>query len=91
MRSPSTVDADCGETLHFYKALLTLRRSVLVYQDQMRAEHRRRTSAGWSSEALIRPDDGPDFETIRFRLARGHVHFAAGVPAVAAASAPEAG
>ena len=48
--SPSTMDVDRGEKLQFYKAQPTLRHIALVYQDQMRVEHYRKTiSAGsWS-------------------------------------------
>ena len=41
--SPSTMDVDRGDKLRFYKALPTLRHIALVYQDQMRVEHYRKT------------------------------------------------
>ena len=37
--SPSTMDNDRGPKLRFYKALPTVQRIVLVYSDQMHAEH----------------------------------------------------
>lgn len=41
--SPSTMDYDRGDKLTFYKSLPTVRHIVIVYQDQVRIEHYRRT------------------------------------------------
>lgn len=73
--SPSTVDFDRGEKLRFYKALPTLRHIVLVYQDQMRVEHYRRTDEGWSWETLTRLNDVLAFEAIGFQLPVGRIYF----------------
>jgi Uma2 family endonuclease len=66
--SPSTMDVDRGEKLGFYKALPTLRHIVLVYQDQMRVEHYRRTDEGWPLEVLTGTDDVLTFEAVRFSI-----------------------
>lgn len=73
--SPSTVDFDRGEKLRFYKGLPTVRHIVLVYQDQMRAEHYRRDEQGWAWETLTRPDDMLSFEAIGFQLSLERVYF----------------
>ncbi len=49
--SPSTIDVDRGDKLRFYKALPTLRHIALVYQDQIRVEHYRKTDLGWEMES----------------------------------------
>ena len=77
--SLSTIDTDRGEKLRFYKRLPTLRHIALVYQDQMRVEHYRKTDTGWMMEALMRPDDSLRFEAIGFELKLARVYF--GVPA----------
>ena len=73
--SPSTMDVDRGEKLRFYKALPTLRHIVLVYQEQMRAEHYRRTDEGWTLEVLTTPEDMLHFEAINFTIALERVYF----------------
>jgi Uma2 family endonuclease len=73
--SPSTIDVDRGEKLRFYKALPTLRHIVLIYQEQMRAEHYRRTDEGWVLEILTGPDDLLQFEAIGFEIALERVYF----------------
>ena len=55
--SPSTMDNDRGDKLRFYKRLPTLAHIVLLYQDQMRAEHYRRIDTGWETLVLVHPDD----------------------------------
>jgi Uma2 family endonuclease len=72
--SPSTMDLDRGEKLRFYKDLPTLRNIVLVYQDQMRAEHYRRTDEGWPLEVLTDPEDMLRFEAVRFEIALDQVY-----------------
>jgi len=73
--SPSTMDVDRGEKLRFYKALPTLRHIVLVYQEQMRAEHYRRTDEGWALQILTSPEDVLHFEAINFTIALERVYF----------------
>ena len=72
--SPSTMDVDRGEKLRFYKALPTLRHIVLVYQDQMRVEHYRRTDESWPLEVLTDPEDMLRFEAVRFEIALDQVY-----------------
>jgi Uma2 family endonuclease len=65
--SPSTMDRDRGPKLHFYQTRVpTLVHIVLVYQDQMRIEHYRRTDTGWRIEVLTRPEDVLQFEAVAF-------------------------
>ncbi len=73
--SPSTMDVDRGEKLRFYKALPTLRHIVLVYQEQMRAEHYRRTDEGWALQVLTSPEDVLHFEAVAFTIALERVYF----------------
>ncbi|HXA24227.1 MAG TPA: Uma2 family endonuclease [Acetobacteraceae bacterium] len=73
--SPSTMDVDRGDKLRFYKALPTLRHIVLVYQDQMRVEHYRKTDIGWELESLTQPDEFLRFEAVTFEIALEHVYF----------------
>lgn len=73
--SPSPTDLDRGEKLRFYKGLPTLRHIALVYQDQMRLEHYRKTDAGWVSETLTGPDDVLSFEAVGFEIDLAHVYF----------------
>jgi Uma2 family endonuclease len=73
--SPSTIDVDRGDKLRFYKGLPTLRHIVLVYQDQMRIEHYRRTDEGWSSETLTQSDDILHFEAVGFQIDIERVYF----------------
>jgi Uma2 family endonuclease len=63
--SPSTMDADRGEKLRFYKALPTMRHIVFIYQDQMRVEHYRRTDEGWPLEVLTAADEKLTFEAVQ--------------------------
>ncbi len=76
--SPSTIDTDRGDKLRFYKSLPTLRHIALVYQDQIRVEHYRKTDEGWRMEALTQPRDRLRFEAVGFELALDRVYF--GVP-----------
>jgi hypothetical protein len=48
---------------------------VLVYQDQIRVEHYRRTGEGWSWETLAQPDDILHFEAVRFQIDLDRVYF----------------
>jgi Uma2 family endonuclease len=77
--SPSTIDTDRGEKLRFYKRLPTLRHIALVYQDQMRVEHYRKTDTGWDIEVLTRRDQQLSFEAVGFELPLERIYF--GVPA----------
>jgi Uma2 family endonuclease len=72
--APSTMDLDRDDKLRFYKALPTLRHIVLVYQDQMRAEHYRRADEGWPPEVLTDPEDKLRFEAVRFEIALDQVY-----------------
>ena len=73
--SPSAMDVDRGEKLQFYKAQPTLRHIALVYQDQMRVEHYRRTDLGWEFETLTHTDDVLHFEAVAFRITLDRVYF----------------
>ena len=66
--SPSTMDNDRGGKLAFYKRLPTLRHIVLVYQDQIRAEHNRRTDLGWELETLTVPTDQLVLDAVQFKM-----------------------
>lgn len=73
--SPSTIDADRGPKLEFYKSLPTVRHIALIYQDQMRVEHYRRTEAGFELEVLKTPVDQLSFEAVGFSLPLERVYF----------------
>jgi len=73
--SPSTIDVDRGDKLRFLKALPTLRHIALVYQDQLRVEHYRRTDLGWEMESLTQADDMLRFEAVAFAIALDRVYF----------------
>jgi Uma2 family endonuclease len=73
--SPSTMDVDRGDKLRFYKALPTLRHIVLVYQDQMRVEHYRKTDIGWELESLTQPDDHLQLEAVAFESSFERIYF----------------
>ena len=78
--SPSTIDHDRGpqlavNKLAFYKSLPTIRHIALVYQDQMRIEHYRRTETGFELEVLKAPDDRLHFEAVEFGIALEQVYF----------------
>ena len=73
--SPSTIDVDRGDKLRFYKALPTLRHIALVYQDQMRVEHYRKTDLGWELETLTHADDVLLFEALAFTIALDSIYF----------------
>jgi Uma2 family endonuclease len=65
--SPSTMDNDRGPKLRFYKALPTVQHIVLVYSDQMRAEHYWRMEDGWRFEALTAPEQTLALEAVEFQ------------------------
>ena len=73
--SPSTIDIDRGPKLDFYKSLATVRHIALVYQDQMRIEHYRRTDTGFEFEVLKLPRDDLHFEAADFRMPVAQVYF----------------
>jgi Uma2 family endonuclease len=73
--SPSTIDVDRGEKLRFYKSLPTLRHIALVYQDQMRVEHYRKTDLGWEFETLTHADDSLLFDALAFAITLDRVYF----------------
>lgn len=75
--SPSTMDTDRGGKLAFYKRMPTLRHIVLVYQDQVRAEHYRRTDFGWELETLTAPSDWLVLEAVRFEMTLADAYFGA--------------
>ena len=73
--SPSTIDVDRGPKLAFYKSLATVRHIALVYQDQMRVEHYRRTDTGFELIVLKAPVDRLHFEAVEFGLTLERVYF----------------
>jgi Uma2 family endonuclease len=73
--SPSTIDRDRGTKLAFYKSLPTVEHIALVYQDQMRVEHYRRTDTGFDFEVLKTPADQLTFDAVAFKLALERVYF----------------
>jgi Uma2 family endonuclease len=73
--SPSTMDVDRGDKVCFYKALPTLRHIVLVYQDQMRIEHYRKTDIGRELESLTQPEEFLRFEAAAFEIMLEQVYF----------------
>lgn len=73
--SPSTIDVDRGDKLAFYKRQPTMRHIVLVYQDQMRIEHYRRTDRGWETETLAAPADSLTLEAVGFEMALATIYF----------------
>lgn len=73
--SPSTIDSDRGPKLDFYKSLPTIRHIALVYQDQARVEHYRRTEHGFELEVLKRPDDVLRFEAVDFDIDLARIYF----------------
>ncbi|MFM9939418.1 MAG: Uma2 family endonuclease [Hyphomicrobiaceae bacterium] len=75
--SPSTIDVDRGPKLDFYKSLPTLRHIALIYQDQMRVEHYRRTEQGFELDVLKDPTQELHFEAIEFRIALTRIYFGA--------------
>jgi Uma2 family endonuclease len=62
--SPSTMDTDRGEKLRFYKRLPTLFHVVLVYQDQVRAEHYHRGDTEWELDVLTTPSGTLAFDAL---------------------------
>lgn len=84
--SPPGCGCPRGEKLRFCKRLPTLRHIALVYQDQMRVEHYRRTDEGWRIDALTRPDQHLGFEAIGFEIGLDQIYF--GVPSSALNAAP---
>ena len=63
-----------ARSCNFYKALPTLRHIALVYQDQMRVEHYRKTDLGWELETLTHADDVLLFDALHiFHRARQHL------------------
>jgi Uma2 family endonuclease len=73
--SPSTMDNDRGPKLRFYRALPRVQRIVLVYSDQMRAEHYWRMEEGWRFEALTAPEQTFALEAVDFRMELAQVYF----------------
>jgi len=73
--SPSTMDVDRGRKLDFYKSLPTLRHIAIVYQDQVRIEHYRRSEQGWAHETLTAPGQILHFEAVDFGIELTRVYF----------------
>jgi Uma2 family endonuclease len=73
--STSTMDSDRGPKLRFYKALPTVQHIVLVYSDQMRAEHYWRMEDSWRFEALTAPEQTLALEAVDFRIELAQVYF----------------
>lgn len=73
--SPGNMDFDRGAKLRFYKtALPMLQHIALVYQDQMRVEHFRRTDSGWGTESLVTADAVLRFDAIAFDIALTEIY-----------------
>ncbi len=60
----STMVRDRGLKFDFYRSLPTLQHIALVYQDQMRVEHYRRSAEGWLLIVLTRPSDRLSFDAV---------------------------
>jgi Uma2 family endonuclease len=72
--SPGNMDHDRGAKLRFYKtALPMLQHIALIYQDQTRVEHFRRTDAGWTTEALTTRAAVLRFDAIGFEIALAEI------------------
>jgi Uma2 family endonuclease len=71
--SPSTIDR--GPKLDFYKSLPTVRHIALLYQDQMRVEHYRRSEQGFEFEVLKRPEETLHFEAVELRIDLTRIYF----------------
>jgi hypothetical protein len=69
------MDNDRGPKLRFYKAFPAVQPIVLVYSDQMRAEHYWRMEDGWRFEALIAPEHTLALEAVDFRMELAQVYF----------------
>jgi hypothetical protein len=48
---------------------------AIVYQDQRRIEHDRRTDTGWERIVLQQPDDLLHFEAVGFHMTLENVYF----------------
>jgi Uma2 family endonuclease len=73
--SPSTIDVDRGEKLQFYKSLPMLRHIALVYQDQTRVEHYRKTDLGWELETLTHAEDVLLLDALAFTITLDRIYF----------------
>ena len=73
--SPHNMDFDRGAKLRFYKtALPMLQHIALVYQDQVRVEHIRRTDTGWITEALVTNDAVLRFDAVGFEIGVAEIY-----------------
>ena len=81
--SPLTMDYDRGAKLLFYKSLPTLRHVVLVYQDELRAEHYRRDGDAWPETTLVRAGDQLALDAVEFFIPVGAIYV--GLEAIPAA------
>jgi len=73
--SPSTFEHDRGRKLFFYKTLSTVQHVVLVYSDQMRVEHYRRTEDGWRIVVLTRAEQFLELEALAFEMTLGEIYY----------------
>ena len=73
--SPSPTDVDRGPKLDFDKSRQTVRHIALVYQDQMRVEHCRRTDQGFEFEVLTKAAYSLHFEAVAFELPLVQAYF----------------
>jgi Uma2 family endonuclease len=73
--SPTTMDIDRGPKLEFYQSLQTTCHIALVYQDQIRVEHYRRTDTGWERQVLTVADAELVFDAVAFRMPLSQVYF----------------
>ena len=74
--SPSIKDVDRGRKLDFYKSLETLQHIVIVYQDQKRIEHYRRSGDDWTADdALTKPEDVRGLAAVDFTITVAEAYF----------------
>jgi hypothetical protein len=69
------IDIDRGPKLDFYKSLPTLRHIALIYQDQMRVEHYRRSEQGFELNVLKRAEEALHFEAVESRIDLARICF----------------
>ena len=77
--SRSTIDIDRDPKLDFYKSIPTMHHIALVYQDQMRVEHYRRTDTGFELEVLKVATDSLELEAVGFSLELERIYAGADV------------
>ena len=73
--SRSTMVRDRGSKFEFYRSLPTLQHIALVYQDQMRVEHYRRSAEGWTLVVLTRPADRLSLDAVDVAIDLDTIYF----------------